>query len=327
MFEKPACGLVSGFMLFSTLLFSGFAGAAEVSETQVLKWKDGKQAAFLLSFDDSCPTHLTNVIPELEKRGIVGNFYVVPGKGTYPGKKAQWEKAAQSPVVAIANHTFTHVGANDSAQLDDELGKCNEAIKALYPERKWPRLIGFGKPGGVPWKVTKEEVDPLLAKHHLVGRPPFWGPPIHQKSAEECVKTIDQALAKGEMGHLDCHGVGGDWLVTPMDWFIAILDKFDAEKERLWVTDVVSYHQYKTERETAEVKVLQSVPRGIRLTLTSKADPALYDLPLTLETVVPGDWKACVVKQDGKETPVTISDGKVRYAAIPGGGEIQLLMK
>ncbi|WAC20604.1 polysaccharide deacetylase family protein [Luteolibacter sp. SL250] len=303
------------------------AAGAEVGETQVLKWKDGKKAVFLLAFDDSCPTHLTNVIPELEKRSIVGNFYIVPGKGTLPPKKAQWDKVVSSPVVALQNHTFTHVGATDVAQLDEEFAKANEAIKAFTPGKKWPRLIGYGQPGGVPWKVSKEEVATLLAKHHLVERPPFWGPPIHQKSAEECVATIDKALASGEMGHLDMHGVGGDWLVTPVEWFTAILDKLDAERENLWVADVVHYIQYKKERESAEVKVLQTVPRGIRLTLTTKEDPAFYDLPLTLETTVPADWKACTVKQGELEKTVAVKDGLVRYDAVPGAGEIRLLAK
>ena len=89
---------LAGLLLLASVASGLVAHAAEVGETKILKWKDGKTAVFLLAFDDSCPTHLTNVIPELEKRGIVGNFYVVPGKGTLPPKKAQWEKAAKSPV-------------------------------------------------------------------------------------------------------------------------------------------------------------------------------------------------------------------------------------
>jgi len=310
-----------------SLLAVPVATGAEVGETQVLKWKDGKKAVFLLAFDDSCPTHLTNVIPELEKRGMVGNFYIIPGKGTLPPNKAKWDKAALSPSVALQNHTFTHGGAKTVPQLDEEFTKANEAIKAFTPDKKWPRLIGYGKPGGVPWEVSPEDVGTLLLKHNLVERPPFWGPPIHQKSAAECVATIDKALQKEEMGHLDMHGVGGDWLVTPLDWFTAILDKLEAEKENIWVADVVHYVQYKKERASAEVKVLQTVPRGIRLSLTTKEDPALYDFPLTLETSVPADWKECTVKQGAAEKVVPVKEGLVRYDAVPGSEEIRLMAK
>ena len=310
------------------LFGAGKLRAAEVGETKVLKWKDGKEAVFMLAFDDSCPTHITNVIPELEKRGIVGNFYIVPGKGTFPPLRLQWSKAVNSPVVAIQNHTFTHVGAKTPEQLDEELAKCNEAIKTLMPEKKWPRLIGWGKPGGVPFEVAKEEVERLLVKNNLVDRPPFWGPPIHQKSAAECVAAIDKALKDGEMGHLDMHGVGGDWLVTPMDWFTAILDKLQVEKDRLWVTDVVSYTQYKAEREQAAVKVLQVVSTGVRLEVSAGTlDVALFDLPLSLETVVPMVWRWGAVTLGETDATVPVSDGVVRYEAVPGGGEVRLVAK
>ncbi len=292
--------------------------------TQVLKWKDGKKAAFMLAFDDSAPSQLKNVVPELEKRKIVGNFYLVTGNGLYAALKRRWEDAAKSPYVAVANHTFTHKGVNNAAELEPELSKCNEVLHQLKPERKQPFLVGFGRPGGVPWKVTPEEQKAALAKHHLCDRPPFAGPPINYKSAAATVAAVDTAIAKGEMGHLDFHGVGEDWLVTPVDWFTALLDKLEAVRDQVWITDVVSWHQYVTERTSAEVKNVKSDANAISLELTCKADPALYDLPLTLATKVPADWKNCVVTQGAKSTTVPVRDGVAQYDALPGGGAITL---
>ena len=62
------------------------------------------------------------------------------------------------------------------------------------------------------------------------------------KTAAELLKVVDQALARGEAGHLDFHGVGGDWLSTPMDVFTALLDKLEACRDRLWITDHISCH-------------------------------------------------------------------------------------
>ena len=114
---------------FGTLVMSLLAwafcsiglNATEVSDTSVLKWKDGKQAVFVLSFDDSCPSHLDSAIPELEKRGLVGNFYVVTGQGFYPARKMEWETAAKKPSVALANHTFTHSGGANFQSHEDAL--------------------------------------------------------------------------------------------------------------------------------------------------------------------------------------------------------------
>jgi hypothetical protein len=294
------------------------------SDTIVLKWKDGKKAVFMLEFDDSTHTHLKTVIPELTKRNMVGTFYIVPGGGLFQSKKAEWTQAAANPNVVLANHTFTHKGVKDAAQLEEEISKAAEVIKSLYPDRKTPRLISFGQPGGVPWKVTKEEFTATLARHHLINRPHFNGPPFHQKSIPEIIAIVDAALAKGEMGHLDFHGVGGDWHVAPTEWFIALLDKLESHREQLWITDPVSWHQYQTQRKTAEVKVVKSTPLEIRLQLSSKTDPALYDLPLSLSTRVPANWKDCSVTQGATKSNATVVDGVATYDAIPGATEIIL---
>ena len=309
---------------FLALICCGIAADTSDAGTQILKWKDGKKAAFLLAFDDGCPSQLTNVVPELEKRKIVGTFYLVTGNSLYANLKSKWEAAAKSPYIVVANHTFTHRGVNNAEELEPELAKCNQVIYQMHADRKQPRLLGFGKPGGVPWEVSQEELDSALSKHHLVNRPPFHGPPIHYKSAADVVGVVDAALAKGEMGHLDFHGVGGDWLATPLDWFAALLEKLESSRDQIWITDVVSWHQYVTERKSATVKVLQNDQSGIRLELTSAADPLLYNHPLTLTTKVPAVWKDCVVEQGTTKATVSASDGVLQYNGIPGSGEIRI---
>ncbi|MHA3774763.1 polysaccharide deacetylase family protein [Verrucomicrobiota bacterium sgz303538] len=290
-----------------------------ITKSEILKWKDGKKAVFMLAFDDGCPSQLKYVVPELEKRKIPGTFYLVTGNNVWAAVGAKWAQSAKSPYVVVANHTFSHKGVSSIEELDPELTKCNEVLYSLNLERKQPRLLPFGKPGGVPWMVNDEELKAALARHHLVYRPPFAGPPIHYKSAEELIAVVDKALAKGDVGHLDMHGVGGDWLVTPLDWFLAVMDKLDKVRDQLWITDPASLHKYMTERESAELKVLESRKDRIRLALTSKTDPALYDEPLTLSTRVPADWKSCVVVQGVNEQEVAGRDGTIQYAAVPGG--------
>ncbi len=321
---KPMFLSRRAFLITTTFLASPFMSWAQdaAPKTDILKWKDGKKAVFMLAFDDGCPSQLKYVVPELTKRKIVGSFYLVTGNSLWAANKAKWEAAAKSPYVVVANHTFTHKGVNNAEELEPELAKCNEVLYGLHPDRKQPRLLPFGHPGGVPWMITKEELAAALEKHHLIYRPPFAGPPIHYKSAEEVVAVIDKALAKGEMGHLDMHGVGGDWLVTPLDWFIPLMDKLEKERDQLWITDPASLHKYVKERDGAEIKVVENDKDRIRLTLTAKTDPALYDEPLTLSTKVLGDWKHCSVTQGDAKQEVAVHDGLVQYAATPGPQDV-----
>src|SRR5438552_1936820 len=66
------------------------AGGKTDGGTQVLKWKDGKKACFMIAFDDSAPSQLKNVVPELEKRKIVGNFYLVTGNSLWANLRTMW---------------------------------------------------------------------------------------------------------------------------------------------------------------------------------------------------------------------------------------------
>jgi hypothetical protein len=226
--------------------------------------------------------------------------------------------------VVVANHALTHKGVKSVEELGPELDKCNQVHYALHPEKKPPYLLAFGKPGGVPWQVTGPELQAALEQHHLIDRPPFAGPPINYKTQEETLAVVDKALAKGEMGYLVFHGVGGDWLVTPKEWFVALLDKLDKERDQIWITDTATCEKYAAERKTAEAKVLEASANKVRVSLTSKMDPALYDEPLTLKTTVPVDWKNCLVTQGETKSTVTVSGGTVVYNAVPGNAEVVL---
>lgn len=319
--------IVTGIAL--TLASEGYAAEiGKLGETSVLKWKDGKKAVFFMGFDDGCESHIKTVIPLLRQQDMVGTFYLNQCVPYYRKFAEVWEKMMPTnPAVVYGNHTFTHKGATNAAQLEVELARCAEAIQACYPGRKQPCLVSFARPGGVPWTVSDEEKKTALTKHHLVERPPFFSYPFHVKTADEVVGLVDKAIAKGDMGHLDFHGVGGDWLITPTEVFQALLGKLADCRDQVWVTDHITYHKYLTERDSAQVAVQQADKEQIRIQLTSSAAKDLYDVPLTLETCVPSAWKMCQVEQGAIRSERSVLNGLVRYEGVPGGGMIVLRPK
>lgn len=319
--------IVTGIIL--NLSFDSHAAhGGKLGETSVLKWKDGKTAVFFMGFDDGCESHIQTAIPLLRQHGMVGTFYLNQGTSYFRKVAEVWNKTMPAdPAVVYGNHTFTHAGATNAAQLDVELSRSAEAIRACYPGRKQPYLVSFARPGGVPWKVSEEEKKAALVKYHLIERPPFFSYPFHVKTADEVVGLVDKAIAKGDMGHLDFHGVGGDWLVTPTDIFTALLDKLAACSNQVWVTDHITYHKYLAERDSAQVKVLQADKEQIRIQLSSLAAPELYDTALTLETCVPPEWKTCQVEQGTAQAEYPVINRVVRYGSVPGAGVIVLRQK
>jgi hypothetical protein len=319
----PAASLLAGLLLSAAAAAEAPAGPGA---TRIAKCKDDRQAVFLLMFDDSVNSHITNAVPELKKRGMVGTFYINPGAGWYKAKLDVWEKKIPSTGMVYGNHTLTHADAKDAAQLEAELAGCDAAIAKAFPALKTPRLVSFGRPGvkKEQWQVTDEEVQQALAKHHLVERPSIGGriAGVTQKTGEEILKLADKALEAGGVEQILFHGVGGDWLSLSLPEFLVLLDGLDARKDRLWVTDPISAHQYETERAGAEVKSLEAGGAKIRLALSCKADPVFYDLPLTLATRVPPAWKQCQVTQGKTKTTAPAVQGEVRYDARPGADEI-----
>lgn len=299
------------------------ATGSSPGDTRIARWPDGRTAAFQLQFDDNSPTQVDRAIPELVRRGMAGTIYVNPANEPWKTREDLWLHPA--PGIEYANHTYSHVGATSFAQLDDELARCGEVIARCYPERPWPRLLSFGQPGGVPWTVTPEEVDRALVRHHLINRPPFKGYPFQfQGGLEEILALVDTALASGGMEYYVFHGVGGDWHSTPWEWFIALLDKLDAHRSEIWITDPVSCHQYETERDSASLAVRAGDNNAFRISLSCPCDPRFYNLPLTLQTAAPPGWRQARVRQGAKTRLASVRDGWITYAAIPGGEEITI---
>ena len=299
---------------------AGLAVAGEV-DVKIEKWPDGKKAAFLLQFDDGCISQLNNAVPELKKRGMVGTFYVITNAGHFTGNLGRWEKEIPAAGQVLGNHTFSHKGAQSVEELDEEVSKAQDTIKRIMKYDK-PHLIAFGQPGGVPWKVSNEDLEKVLKKYDLVNRPPFWGATIHLKNLNDYVQVIDKAVKSGEMGHIDFHGTGGDWLgPKTKEEFVAIIDKVDERKADLWVTDMISWHQYKKEREGPKVSAA-AAGKDVKVKLECATDAALYDLPLDVSIAAPKGWKGCKATQGGKEIPAVLRDGRVVVKAAPVSGEI-----
>ena len=60
------------------------------------------------------------------------------------------------------------------------------------------------------------------------------------------------------------------------------------------------------------------------MSLACKADPALYDHPLTLVTRVPAGWKQCQVTQGKAKSTVPAVQGEIQYDARPGAGDVTI---
>jgi len=322
----------------AVLALSLAACAAEPSQTgatRVATWKNDSTAAFLLMFDDSWPSHFQVAAPALAERGLTGTFYINPGKGEYRAFSNQWEQGVWRMGLSYGNHTWAHASVTNAAQAEQVIKSCNEEILRMVPGRT-PRLISYGQPGVKEWRVKPEEMKSILARHNLIDRPPFngHGAVYHWQTTSQMLALADRAIASKGLEYLVIHGVERiqpnwsyqDFWALKQDIFFPLLDGLKERRDqgKLWITDHVTAHKYETERASAKVAVQSATPQEIRLALTCAADPALYDEPLTLITQVPAGWKSCIMTQPGTNATLTLSQGAVRYDALPNGRTITL---
>lgn len=306
-------------VLSVVLALLGLAAFAAETEVRIAKWKGDAKACFLLAFDDGCPSQLQNAMPVLNKYKVPGTFYIYPSGGHFSWQKDKWAKAAESEYVCLGNHTMGHKGVNAPEELEPQVKECAEVLKAMTPNEKWPRIVSFAVPGGVPWKVSKEEVKDVLDRCHHVERPSYHGPPWFCGNPAEAEKLIDTTIAKGDMEHIDFHGVGGDWLSGPTELLEAICKKLDANRKDIWPASAADCHKYATERDAASLAKVSVTKTKVVFELAVKdLDADLYDLPLTVVVPAPGWTSAKVTVGKAKTVTVPVVDGKALAEVRPG---------
>ncbi len=324
--KTKAAGAIAG----AILIFAGASAlAGDAESSKVAKWKDDKQGAFMLTFDDNLSSQVENVVPELKKRKLQATFYVNPGNGQWQGKKSVWEKTYPQEFPALGleygNHTMTHHGAKDVADFDDEIKKCNDVILKLFPGKQ-PRIVSYAMPGvkKEDWNISSEQEKQVIAKHNLIPRPEFViaNGGSYYGTGEHLGDLAKEAASKGTVKCVVFHGIGGNYLSVDVKEFNVLLDKLEAMREQLWITSATPLLKYVAERDAAEIKTLESDAKKMRLKLSCKLDASLYDMPLTLVTKVPAAWKSCQVSQGAAKVKCQPVDGAIKYDALPNGEPI-----
>jgi peptidoglycan/xylan/chitin deacetylase (PgdA/CDA1 family) len=276
-------------------------------ETIICKWKDNKTAAYSVGGDDSLRSQLYFAIPEMDKRGIHGTWWINPGRGgsvNYKGRDDTWAQcwiACYADWKAVAarghdfgNHTMHHQGAVSYEQAELEI---RLAAKAIWETNPRQRLQLFLRGGGTTWDVSKEVLAGILQKYDCVeGRgggieDPTWE---INPSADTFRGYVDTAIGEGSWHLVGFHGIGpgAEWGgPVSRDAFIALLDYLVEKREQVWCGTHTEVHKYDQERSNTKVHALEASEAQIRLELISTKDARLYDYPLTLQTGLPAVGK------------------------------------
>lgn len=250
------------FTTISLLFFlqSGFAQSL---------WPNQKKCAVCLTYDDALLSHIQYALPQLDRYGLKGTFYLTGSSDVLNQYLELWRKAAADGH-ELGNHTITHPCNGKSKgrewvtpeqELDDfslnrflgEVKVMNTLLKAI--DGKDQRSFAYTCGDMV---VDGEDLAPALAPYVLGARTTdeaYLAPgnidvyqlpcfSCNDKTADQMIAVIEKARQTGSLVVFLFHGVGGDYLTTDAAEHEKLLQYLSQHTDELWVApvvDVVSY--------------------------------------------------------------------------------------
>lgn len=127
------------------------------------------------------------------------------------------------------------------------------------------------------------------------------------------------------------HGVDGiGYEALPGELLKEYFEYIKEKENDLWVATFADVTKYIRERMHATLNVNETRQK-ITVTVKHSLDQTLYDLPLTLKTYIPANWKTVNVKQGSKEKKISPRKDErgtfIEYQATPNSAPVEISHK
>lgn len=312
-----------------------------VGTVRIAKWQGDKKSALNMLFDDSTPGQAALGVPALNSRGLIGTWFVNPGREEYAMGKEVWENDAPNGGQELANHTMSHTGAGSYDVAVYEIGEAAKIIWQIRGDEPFGSLMAFNQGGGTSWDGV--DIAPILEEYKNIDRVKTnIGVPVKAKTilpgskVSDMYEPISMFINDSNIIRLHFHGIAAVNGNPPDDYgngavyieeFKAFADKLVALKSELWISGFIQTYKYIQERTTASIKLLQYDDDTYGVQLTCDKDPKYFDEPLTILVYLPKEWTACQVTNEGVTADYQMTNGILQFDAKPNKGDISIIKK
>lgn len=291
---------------------------SDAIEITVAKYKSGKGCATSFTFDDGNRDNYVLAVPELEKRGWRGTFWLncarIPGEIKGVAHLMSWDEIRDlhSRGHEISNHGWDHKKLTKIPYEEAvaEIEKNDSAIVAN---------IGV-KPTTFCYAHNSRNAEIImLASKDRVGTRTYEYAFGEQSSDEQLRQRMNDAIMNGNWAVWMTHGLthGYDHF-KDLSRFASFLDYVKEHESDIWVGTFRDVAAYVAERDAVKLSIEKS-KHQVRVTPSLVLDPSLFNIPLTM--TVKG-IKKFKVTQDGTDVPVAYHKGYATFEFNPYGGEI-----
>jgi len=329
----------------SAAKYLGYIGANAYYDSSAILFEDGKETDAYKIMDSLYSKARNGSL----KKGQELSMEVAQEKGL------TWDsiKLYASQGYEFASHTITHahMAVLDTANMFYELEKSKEDIKNhLGNQYTFTAEIPFGieHPRAMKYALPAYPTlrnmmtDPYMQEINRGYRtqPGSSDKEYVQWQRGATTKTplplmnswIDTTLIHDNIWLvLVFHGIDGmGYEALPHELLDTYFQYIKKNDDRLWVANFSDVAKYMRERMSASINTEKSANKII-VHLQHSLDKNTYNIPLTLKTYVPAEWKHVEVKQDGhhQQFHVQKNDGQpyILYQVNPNGGVIELSQK
>lgn len=237
------------------------------SSAEPISWPGNARAAVNLAYDDALASQLDYVIPELNRHGFRGSFYVPAAAPLLLERLDEW-RAAAAQGHELGNHSLFHQcdkqrPGRDWVALHQDLSQipveafaeqitlANDFLFLIdgETERTYTPPCGDVRVGDRDYLTP---VKPLFLGAKSIGSggvtPSLesldrFGITVAvptEVSGEELIAVVEEAARRGTMANFTFHGVGGDYLSVSREAHNALLEHLAAHPERYWVDSFVN---------------------------------------------------------------------------------------
>jgi peptidoglycan/xylan/chitin deacetylase (PgdA/CDA1 family)/lysophospholipase L1-like esterase len=314
----------------------GYAAAMDTSapHARIAQFSGDRAAAVSYTFDDGLRDQYTLAVPMLNEVGFKGTFFIIPGSTAETPQLAEqkqndkrawgsisWPElktmAAQGH--EISNHTWSHRNMLklSVAEFELELSKACDAIKARLGQP--PLTLAF------PFNQSTPELHAAALKHHVAFRAYQTG--LSEKSTVESLNAwADKQVHDKTWGILMAHSLANGYAALKDPEILRSHLHYVKSRDRdIWVDTFANIARYEKQRDDAKLEV-SGRAGNLTCKLSSRLDPELYNIPLTLSIDAPGATSA-IARSAGAEVPVQIVGGKLLVEAIPDSQTIVITWK
>ncbi len=250
----------------------------------------------------------------------------------------------------FASHTVTHthLAVLDTTNINYELYKSKEDIKNHLGDEytfdaeipfgiEHPRALKYGFPAYAALRNMMTDSFLFEINRGYKTQPgssdkeyvQWQRGPLSHTTLTEMKSYIDTTLAHNNIWLvLVFHGIDGlGWEALPHEMLQTYFEYIKQKQNGLWIATFKDVGKYMRERMHSTINENKSND-AITVQLSQTLDTNVYNIPLTLKTYIPANWKTVKMMENSHQQNLQVQNdvnGKyVLYNAMPGSSEIKL---